>query len=125
MIEFSLASWRVLDDRHLAAALAAVRTRQAVLPDLRALFSHAAQTGEPILRPLAYHFAGYEPVQDQSLLGEDILCAPVLDAGANSRHVALPPGRWKSGDGSVIEGPADLALQVSLESLPWRRRIRA
>ena len=125
MMQFSLAPWRVLDDRHLAAVLAAVRTRQAVLPDLRALFNHAARTGEPILRPLAYHFPGYEHVQDQFLLGEDMLCAPVLESGATTRDVALPPGRWQSGDGSILEGPADLALQVSLESLPWWRRIRA
>jgi alpha-glucosidase (family GH31 glycosyl hydrolase) len=125
MMQFSLAPWRVLDDRHLAAVLAAVRTRQAVLPELRALFSHAAQTGEPILRPLAYHFPGYEQVQDQFLLGEDILCAPVLEAGATTRRVALPPGRWLSSDRSVVDGPADLALQVNLESLPWWRRIRA
>ena len=109
----------------LAAVLAAVRTRQAVLPDLRALFNHAARTGEPILRPMAYHFPGYEHVQDQFLLGEEMLCAPVLESGATTRHVALPPGRWLSSDGSILEGPADLTLQVSLESLPWWRRIRA
>ena len=58
MMQFSLAPWRVLDDRHLAAVLAAVRTRQAVLPDLRTLFSHAARdrgtdpatTGVPLPR---------------------------------------------------------------------------
>jgi alpha-glucosidase (family GH31 glycosyl hydrolase) len=123
MMQFSLAPWRVLDDQHLTAVLAAVHTRQALLPELRTLFTQAAQTGEPILRPLAYHYSGYEHVQDQFLLGEDILCAPVLEAGANTRHVALPPGRWLSCDGSILEGPADLRLPVSLESLPWWRRI--
>ena len=54
-----------------------------------------------------------------------MLCAPVLESGATIRDVALPPGSWQSGDGSILEGPADLALQVSLESLPWWRRIRA
>ena len=45
------------------------------MPDLSRLFDHAARTGEPILRPLAYHFPGYEAVHDQFLLGEEILCA--------------------------------------------------
>jgi alpha-glucosidase (family GH31 glycosyl hydrolase) len=125
MMQFSLAPWRVLDDQHLSAVLAAVRTRQALLPELRTLVAHAAQTGEPILRPLAYHYSGYEHVQDQFLLGKEILCAPVLEAAAETRQVALPPGRWLSSDGSVFEGPASVTLKVSLESLPWLRRIRA
>ena len=49
MMQFSLAPWRVLDDRHLSAVLAAVNTRQALMPDLSRLFDHAARTGEPIL----------------------------------------------------------------------------
>jgi alpha-glucosidase (family GH31 glycosyl hydrolase) len=125
MMQFSLAPWRVLDDQHLSAVLAAVRTRQALLPELRTLVAHAAQTGEPILRPLAHHYSGYAHVQDQFLLGEEILCAPVLEAAAETRQVALPPGRWLSSDGSVFEGPASVTLKVSLESLPWLRRIRA
>ena len=32
MMQFSLAPWRMLDDRHLAAVLAAVHTRQAGRP---------------------------------------------------------------------------------------------
>jgi alpha-glucosidase (family GH31 glycosyl hydrolase) len=102
MMQFSLAPWRVLDDQHLAAVLAAVRTRQALLPELRTLFADAAQTGGPILRPLAYHYSGYEHVQDQFLLGEDILCAPVLEPDTTTREVALPPGRWLSSDSSVF-----------------------
>jgi alpha-glucosidase (family GH31 glycosyl hydrolase) len=123
MMQFSLAPWRVLDNRHLSAVLAAVNTRQALMPDLLRLFAHAAQTGEPILRPLTYHFRGYEAVHDQFLLGEQILCAPVLEPGATIRRVVIPPGRWRDNDGSVTEGPAEIALNVRLESLPFWRRI--
>lgn len=123
MMQFSLAPWRVLDDRHLSAVLAAVNTRQALMPDLSRLFDHAAQTGEPILRPLAYHYPGYEAVHDQFLLGDGILCAPVLVPGATTRLVVLPPGRWRDNDGSVAEGPAQIAVNVRLESLPFWRRI--
>jgi alpha-glucosidase (family GH31 glycosyl hydrolase) len=123
MLQFSLAPWRVLDDRHFKAVLAAVETRQALLGDLDELIDHAARTGEPILRPLAYHFPGYERVADQFLLGQNILCAPVLAAGASSRHVKLPRGRWLGGDGTVIDGPTELDIPVALESMPWWRRI--
>jgi alpha-glucosidase (family GH31 glycosyl hydrolase) len=126
MMQFSLAPWRVLDDRHFKAVLAAVQTRQTLLSDLDGLVDDAARTGEPILRPLAYHFPGYELIDDQFLLGQDILCAPVLEAGAGSRHVRFPPERWLGSDGTVIDGPGELDIPVTLESMPrWRRMTRA
>jgi alpha-glucosidase (family GH31 glycosyl hydrolase) len=122
MMQFSLAPWRVLDERHLAAVRAAVRIRQSVNRDLRRLIEHAATTGEPILRPLAYHFPGYETVRDEFLLGEEILCAPVLEPEATRRRVRLPPGAWRDSTGALTSGPADVDVDVTLESLPlWRR----
>jgi alpha-glucosidase (family GH31 glycosyl hydrolase) len=123
MMQFSLAPWRVLDDRHLSAVRAAVDTHQALQPDLSALFDHAAKTAEPILRPLAYQFSGYEAVRDQFLLGEEILCAPILESGATTRPVLVPPGRWQGSDGSVTSGPAEIVLEVDLESMPYWRKI--
>jgi alpha-glucosidase (family GH31 glycosyl hydrolase) len=124
MMQFSLAPWRALDDRHLSAVRAAVQARQSLMPELSRLFEHAAKTGEPILRPLAYHFPGSEAVKDQFLLGEEILCAPILEPEASTRCVVVPSGRWRDNDGSVTEGPAEIVLDVRLDSLPFWRRIR-
>ena len=122
MMQFSLAPWRLLDAGHLAAVEAAVALRQALLPEMLALVDHAARTGEPILRPLAYHHPGYEALLDQFLLGEDILVAPVLERGATTRSAQLPPGRWVAPDGSSVAGPATIRIPVGLDSLPhWRR----
>ncbi len=122
MMQFSLQPWRVLDAEHLAAVKAAVEVRQALLPLITTLVDHAARTGEPILRPLAYHHAGYEDVTDEFLLGEDLLVAPVLERGATDRRVLLPPGRWRSEAGVVTDGPATLTVPVGLTSLPrWER----
>lgn len=114
---------RVLDERHLVAVRAAVDLRQSLLPEIMSLVRHAARTGEPILRALAYHWPGYESVHDQFLLGETILVAPVLEAGARVRQVAVPPGQWRDPEGTVHEGPAMIDLPVTLESLPWWRRV--
>ena len=122
MMQFSLAPWRVLDAEHLAAVRAAVELRQSLLPEIMTLVRHAADTGEPILRPLAYHHPGYHRVHDQFLLGEDLLVAPVLEPGAASRTVLLPPGRWVGHDGVTITGPGELEISVTLASLPWWRR---
>ena len=121
MMQFSLAPWRVLDEAHLAAVRAAVELRQSLLPEILTLADAAAVTGEPILRPLAYHFDGYADVHDEFLLGPEILVAPVLEAGATTRRVVLPPGRWSAPDGSTLDGPADVDIPVELDSLPfWR-----
>ncbi|QTE28432.1 glycoside hydrolase family 31 protein [Pengzhenrongella sicca] len=123
MMQFSLAPWRVLDPRHLAAVLAAVRIRQQLVPRIVALARHAAATGEPVLRPIEYHFPGYEQVTDQFLLGADILVAPVLERDARTRRVVVPPGRWARSGGEVIDGPCTVDLRVELASVPWFRRV--
>jgi alpha-glucosidase (family GH31 glycosyl hydrolase) len=123
MVQFSLAPWRVLDAEHLQAVTDAVELRQRLLPEILALVEHASRTGEPILRPLAYHHAGYEQVRDEFLLGEDLLCAPVLEAGATTRNVTFPPGRWEAEDGTVVDGPVELGVPVGLGSIPWWRRV--
>jgi alpha-glucosidase (family GH31 glycosyl hydrolase) len=122
MVQFSLAPWRVLDAEHLQLIRDAVALRQRLLPELLALVDHASRTGEPVVRPLAYHHAGLEQVRDELLLGEDLLVAPVLEPGVTTRHVTFPPGRWMADDGAFVEGPAERDVPVDLSSLPWWRR---
>lgn len=122
MIQFSLAPWRVLDPEHLAAVMGAVRLHQELVPEILELARHASNTGEPILRALAYHFPGYEQISDQFLLGENIVAAPVMEKGAKTRLVVLPPGRWIGPDGAAFAGPGAISLDVGLASVPWFRR---
>ncbi|HEU5487094.1 MAG TPA: glycoside hydrolase family 31 protein, partial [Microlunatus sp.] len=122
MMQFSLAPWRVLDDQHLSAVKSAVELRQSLLPMIMELVAGAARTGEPVLRPLAYHHPGYELVDDQFLLGSDLLVAPVLAQGSTERAVLIPPGRWAGPNGSEVDGPVALEVPVDIASLPhWRR----
>ena len=121
MMQFSTSPPRVLDQQHLDAVLAAVALRTSLWPELRTLIERAAATGEPILRPLAYHHAGYETVQDQFLLGEDLLCAPVLQPGVATRRVQLPPGAWQRWSGEVDQGPGEVEVPVGLDTIPWWR----
>jgi len=79
MMQFSLPPTRVLDDDHLNATLAAVALHQQLVPEIRALAKTAAQSGEPILRPMAYHYDHVDEVVDQFLSGKNILAAPVLE----------------------------------------------
>jgi alpha-glucosidase (family GH31 glycosyl hydrolase) len=127
MMQFSAAPWRVLQDETKIgycrdAALLHVRFSALI----SRLAETAARTGEPILRPVAYDYPGsHENVNDQFLLGTDLLVAPVLDPGAVRRTVVLPNGRWRADDGAEYDGPAKIVVGAPLGRLPWFERVSA
>ncbi|MDR1146285.1 MAG: glycoside hydrolase family 31 protein [Verrucomicrobiales bacterium] len=61
------------------------------------LAAQARARRAPLLRPVWYDTpsaAELYTVGDEFLLGDDLLVAPVLTAGAVARDVLLPPGEW-------------------------------
>lgn len=96
--------------------------RYRLLPYLYSLFWEASQTGAPVLRPLVYeHQADPESaaVDDEAMLGPSLLVAPVLEEGAATRSIYLPPGRWfEYRSGAVLEGPATVTANLTLAALP-------
>ncbi|HWT22603.1 MAG TPA: TIM-barrel domain-containing protein, partial [Solirubrobacteraceae bacterium] len=75
----------------------AIRLRYRLLPYLYAAFVRASETGAPVQRPLVFDHQR-DPVvrdlDDEYLLGPDLLVAPVVAAGQTARHVYLPAGDW-------------------------------
>jgi alpha-glucosidase (family GH31 glycosyl hydrolase) len=73
------------------------RLRMNLVPYLFGLGEEAARTGLPMMRALALEFSD-DPVataiDDQFLLGSDLLVAPVVEPGRSSRRVYLPDGAW-------------------------------
>jgi sulfoquinovosidase len=64
----------------------------------RQLVDEAARSGVPVMRHLFIQYPA-DPVAldfsyQQYLLGPDLLVAPVLDPGADTVRVYLPPGNW-------------------------------
>ncbi len=59
-------------------------------------------------------------MDDQFLLGPDVLVAPVYEAGARSRRVYLPSGaRWVDRvTGRVFEGGTALDADTPLDRIP-------
>ncbi|MEC0241754.1 glycoside hydrolase family 31 protein [Paenibacillus dokdonensis] len=126
VMQFSMAPWRVLRGEELTWCLDAVRLRSELGPELLALARQAAADGLPILRSLEFEYpgCGYELVQDQFLLGSNLLVAPVIVKGQTSRCVVFPEGRWQGDDGSVVIGPTELEVEAPLSRLPWYRSIQ-
>lgn len=75
----------------------ALRLRYSLLPTLYSLLYLAHRTGEPVWRPLGYGFPADVRalrVEDEVLVGPDVLLAPVVDPGLDARSVYLPDGTW-------------------------------
>ncbi len=128
IIQYTQLPSRVLDEDHQKLCRNIVALRMRLAPEILELARHAAQTGEPILRHMAYEFPGenMEHVDDQFMLGDRYLVAPVLKKGDRSRTVRLPAGRWLDETGGVFEGACAQQIAVPLERIPWfTRDVRA
>jgi alpha-D-xyloside xylohydrolase len=97
--------------------------RERLRPYLMRQMKLAAEKGLPPMRPLFVDFpndAECETVEDQFLLGPDILVAPVLAQGARERKVYLPSGTdWADAQkGTSQSGGRWLTVEAPLESVP-------
>jgi alpha-glucosidase len=100
----------------------AIVLRYQMLPHLECLFAEARRTGAPIMRPLLWHFPndpGAVACDDQFLLGESLLVAPILRPGATARSVYLPRGLWFDfWSGGLYEGGQHILVEAVAEHIP-------
>lgn len=74
-----------------------VKLRYHWIPYIYDLFREAEQNGAPVMRPLVYHYDRDETARtcnDEFMLGDRILAAPVVYQGVTKRMVYLPEGTW-------------------------------
>ena len=98
------------------------RLHAALFPYIYTLVHEAAGTGMPVVRHLILHYP-YDKrswsIEDQFLLGDRLLVAPVIKRGARSRRVYFPPGKWVDyWTGDLVEGPRTLEVEAPLEMIP-------
>ena len=121
MMQISASPWRVLEKEHQRIFSEVVSLRQKFAPRFVELAKESAKTGEPIMRNLEYCFPGmgYAEVKDEFMMGDSLLVAPVMEKGATSRKVLVPPGRWRADDGSEVIGPCEITVAAPLSRLPY------
>lgn len=121
MMQFSVAPWRILDSLHLNAVKSAVALRMKFTPLIMELANLAAITGEPIVRHMDYVFPNenFATINNQFMLGDSILVAPILEKGAAVRLVKLPKGNWIADDGIKYTGGSVIDISVPLQRLPY------
>ncbi|MFE7316876.1 TIM-barrel domain-containing protein [Streptomyces sp. NPDC057555] len=106
----------------LEHARAALRERARLLPYFVTLGQLARLSGAPYVRPMwwsAPRDRALRDVEDAFLLGDALLVAPVLEAGAVRRAVRLPRGRWyDTATGRAYEGPGRVWVEAPLSRVP-------
>ncbi|XP_077062822.1 neutral alpha-glucosidase AB isoform X1 [Siphateles boraxobius] len=106
----------------------AVRQRYALLPYWYQLFYNAHHTGQPVMRPLWVEYpddVATFSIEDEYLIGKDLLVHPVTDEGASGVTAFLP------GKGEVWydvhtfqkhDGDQSLYIPVTISSIPVFQR---
>jgi alpha-glucosidase len=110
------------DDETLAVFQTYAELHTALKPYLYRYARIAHEEGLPIVRPLFLNYpdeAETYSLEDQYLLGEDLLVAPVLEPGQRERSVYLPAGRWRYyWTGEVHEGPGRVTVPAPMHQIP-------
>lgn len=125
MMQFSVAPWRILSSENQEICLQMAKLHEKMGDHILDLAHQAAQSGEPIVKPmeLAFPGNGYETIIDQFVLGDDIIVTPVLEKGSRSRTVILPNGRWKDENGKIYKGNREIKIEVPLKRLPYFKKV--
>ncbi len=100
-----------------------LKLRYQLLPFLYTTLEEAHRTGVPLFRPLLLNFqhdVSTLNLDDEFMVGDALLAAPVVHAGERSRDVYLPQGLWYNfWTSATIKGLGELHhLDVPLDHVP-------
>ncbi|SDK47916.1 glycoside hydrolase family 31 protein [Sediminibacillus albus] len=99
-----------------------IQMRYRWLPHIYSLFAQASKEGLPVMRPLFMEFPEDEKtynLNDQFMIGDNVIIAPILAPSVEDRAVYLPDGEWvdyRTGD--VYQGRNTYLIHAELEDMP-------
>lgn len=125
MMQFSAAPWRVLDEESFLCVKKAAKLHERFGEYILELAQNASNTGEPIVRHMAYEFPdeGMETEDEQFMLGDKILSAPVVRKNQKVKEVKLPKGKWKNDKGEIYDGGRTIREQTALDRIIWYQKL--
>lgn len=95
-------------ERYAAANRATIRLHYRFIPALYSAFWEHLQTGAPVVRPVFWNALADTTalgVNDEYMLGDNLVVAPVTDSVTDARDVYLPAGAWfRMGNDSAYTG---------------------
>ncbi len=100
----------------------AIHQRYKLLPYLYTMAYENSQSGKPLMQPLLFSQEsnqGLFEYQDAYFWGDDMIVAPVTEAGAKHKNIYLPDGYWFELDSSSqYKGGQKHSVAVDIESIP-------
>ena len=100
-----------------------LKLRYRFLPFLYTALEEAHRTGVPIFQPLLLNYqddANTLAIDDEFMVGGDLLVAPILNPGSTGRLVYLPKGTWFDyWTGRQIAGGRMIHAEAPLETVPF------
>lgn len=120
MMQFSVAPWRILDQKHLEICRKFARFHETMGAYFLETAKKSSQTGEPMVRHMEYMYPGqgFLNCKDQFMIGDKYMVAPMVTKGT-SRVVKLPFGKWRDDQGKIYKGGRTISIQVPIERLPY------
>jgi alpha-glucosidase len=104
-----------------AAMTKAIELRYRLVPYLYTCADKTTSTGAPMMRPLFFDFpndARTFNLEDEWLVGPDLLAAPVITKGGH-RDVYLPAGKWYDfNTNAAIAGGKTMPVDAPLDVIP-------
>ena len=98
------------------------RLHVSLFPIFEAYAQQAAATGVPVMRHLLLEFPDDPKTydcNDEYMIGDKILVAPVIEQGATTRTLYLPQGSWTDyWTGKIIEGGREVTVDAPLQQIP-------
>ena len=99
-----------------------LKLRYALLPFLYTTLEEAHRTGVPLFRPLVLNYqndASTYNLDDQFMVGDDLLVAPILRPDVTRRLVYLPAGTWYDyWTNKKYVGGTMISVEAPLETVP-------
>jgi alpha-D-xyloside xylohydrolase len=115
--------WDDYDEELVGIARKYVTEHHDLIPYTRSYLHGATRNGMPVMRPLIFAYpsdAKFSDMWNEYLYGENLLVAPITTAGATSRSVELPAGKWLDYNDrkTVYEGGKSVTAAAALGVIP-------
>ncbi|MFC4557595.1 glycoside hydrolase family 31 protein [Virgibacillus kekensis] len=99
-----------------------IKMRYTWMPQLYSLFYQASVKGLPVMRPLLMEFPEDKKtynLNDQFMIGDNVIMAPILAPSVTDRSVYLPAGEWVNlENGETLSGEKAHLIHAELDHLP-------
>ncbi|KAE9554457.1 hypothetical protein FO519_002331 [Halicephalobus sp. NKZ332] len=125
VLQFSFCPWDYIDSEKVTSiCLSVLNSRGKFVEYMKSECRKSVNMGIPLIRPLWWELESTEAFlcDDEFLVGDRLLVAPVVREKTYSRKVILPEGTWQDERGQKFSGPSNIEIDVPIERIPhfWK-----